>query len=53
MPNYRAYPTVANTPNRKQRKSQRKTIFEHNRAQAAVERRARRDARKEKTNGNN
>lgn len=26
MPNYRAYPTVANTPHRKQRKSQRKTI---------------------------
>jgi hypothetical protein len=48
MPDYIAYPTVANTPNRKQRESQRKTIFEHNRAQAAVERR---DAREEKANG--
>lgn len=46
MPNYMAYPTVANTPNRKQRKSKRKSTFVHNSAQAAVERRARRDARK-------
>lgn len=45
MPNYRAYPTAA-TANRKQRKSQRKNIFAYNQAQAAVERRARRDARK-------
>lgn len=52
MPKFKAYPTIANTPSRKQRKSQRKTIFEHNRVQAAVERRARREARKEKTNGN-
>lgn len=51
MPNYKAYPTVTTTPNRKQRKAQRKTVFEYNKAQAAVERRARREARKEKTNG--
>lgn len=51
MPNYKPYPTVANTPNRGQRKSQRKTVFAYNAAQAAVERKARRDARKEKSNG--
>jgi len=52
MPAYKAYPTVETTPNRKQRKSQRKNIFAYNAAQAAVERRARRDARKEAANGN-
>lgn len=52
MPNYQAYPTVKDTPNRKQRKSKRKAIFAHNAAQGAVERRARRAARKEKQNGN-
>ena len=46
MPNYQAYPTVKDTPNRKQRKSKRKNIFWANKAQASVERRARRDARK-------
>lgn len=46
MPNYMAYPTTKDTPNRKQRKAKRKAIFAHNRAQGAVERRARRDARK-------
>lgn len=51
MPRYLSYPTVKDTPNRKSRKSQRKRIFAHNQAQAAVERRARRDARKEKANG--
>jgi hypothetical protein len=51
MPDYKPYPTVANTPNRKQRKSQRKTVFVYNAAQGAVERRARREARKEKSNG--
>lgn len=51
MPQYKPYPTVADTPNRKARKSRRKSTFEYNRAQAAVERRARRDARKEKANG--
>jgi hypothetical protein len=53
MPAYKAYPTVADTPNRKARKARRKTTFEYNAAQAAVERRARRDARKEKANANN
>jgi hypothetical protein len=46
MPAYKAYPTVADTPNRKGRKSRRKSTFEYNRAQAAVERRVRRDARR-------
>lgn len=50
MPNYKAYPTVADTPNRKQRKARRRSTFAYNAAQSAVERRARRDARKEKTN---
>lgn len=48
MPAYKAYPTVADTPNRKQRKSRRRSTFEYNAAQANVERRARRDARKGK-----
>ena len=51
MPQYKPYPTVADTPNRKARKSRRKSTFEYNAAQSAVERRARRDARKEKANG--
>lgn len=51
MPNYKAYPTVADTPNRKARKSRRRSTFAYNAAQAAVERKARRDARKEKANG--
>ena len=45
-PNYKAYPTVADTPNRKQRKARRRTIFYENKLQAAVERRARQEARK-------
>lgn len=48
MPNYKAYPTVADTPNRKARKSRRRSTFEYNAAQGVVERRARRDARKGK-----
>jgi hypothetical protein len=52
MPNFRAYPTVADTPNRKQRKAQRKRVFAENQDAYGVARRARRDARrKEKTNG--
>lgn len=51
MPNYMAYPTVSDTPNRKARKSRRKSTFAHNKAQGAVERKARRDAREEKANG--
>ena len=47
MPMYKAYPTVITHPSRKQRKAQRKSVFEYNKAQAAVERRARRDARKQ------
>jgi hypothetical protein len=46
MPNFRAYPTVATTPSRKQRKSLRKRIFAENSAAFAEQRRARRDARK-------
>lgn len=49
MPNYRAYPTAARVPNRKQRKSQRKAVFEHNQAQAAVERRVRRASRQKES----
>ena len=43
----RQYPTVKDQPKRKVRKAQRKNIFEENKANAAVRRRARRDARKE------
>ena len=53
MPRYQAYPTVADTPNRKMRKSKRKAIYVANRAQAAVERKERREARKEKANAGN
>ena len=52
MPSHQKYPTVAEMPNRKQRKANRKKIFWFNKAQAAVERRARRLARKEKANDN-
>lgn len=52
MPHYQAYPTVADTPNRKQRKAKRKNVFAANKSAAAEERRARRKARKEaQTNG--
>lgn len=52
MPHYKSYPVVANTPSRKQRKSQRRNVFAFNQAVAAEERRARRKARKEaKSNG--
>jgi len=42
----KTYPTVATTPNRKQRKSQRRKIFAENSDAMAVARRARRDARR-------
>jgi hypothetical protein len=42
----RAYPTVKETPNRKQRKAMRRNIFAENKADAATRRRARRDARR-------
>lgn len=48
MPNYLAYPTVKDTPNRKMRKGKRGSTFAHNKAQGRVERNARRAARKEK-----
>lgn len=41
----RAYPTVATTPNRKQRKSQRKKIFAENQDAMKVAREARRAKR--------
>lgn len=46
MPKFTAYPTVANTPNRKQRKAKRRTVFEANRVAYREERTARRAARK-------
>lgn len=46
MPNFRAYPTVKDTPNRKQRKAQRKRIFAENQMAYANARRARRDAKR-------
>lgn len=46
MPAFKAYPTVKTTPSRKQRKALRRSTFEYNMLQAAVERRERRDARK-------
>lgn len=42
----RSYPTALEVPNRKQRKAQRKAIFEENRLGNSAARRARRDARK-------
>lgn len=50
MPNFKAYPTVATTPNRKQRKSQRRKIFMENGDAFTVARKARREA-KRKANG--
>ncbi len=38
----RAYPIVKDTPSRKQRKSQRKTVFEENRIERREARKARR-----------
>lgn len=49
MPNFMAYPTVKDTPNRKQRKARRKTVFAHNKAAYAEARRARRDARRKES----
>lgn len=46
MPAYRAYPTVKDTPNRKMRKAQRKSVFADNKYMANAERKARRIARK-------
>lgn len=46
MPNFQAYPTVATTPNRKQRKAKRHAIFEANRIAYREARKARRAARK-------
>lgn len=46
MANFRAYPTVATTPNRKQRKSQRKVVFAENKDAYTVARKARREAKR-------
>ncbi len=46
MPRYQQYPSVADTPSRKQRKSKRKSTFLFNKAQAAVERKERREVKK-------
>lgn len=48
MANFMAYPTSLNTPNRKQRKAKRRTVFAHNKAAFAEARRARRDAKRGK-----
>lgn len=45
--NYRAYPTALSTPNRNQRKAQRRTVFAFNKATGAEARRAKRKAKKE------
>lgn len=47
MPHYKAYATVLDTPSRKSRKAKRRSTFEFNKKQASVERKARRDARKQ------
>ncbi len=47
MPEFKKYPTVAEVPNRKQRKSQRRSIFAFNSQAFAEARRARVKARKE------
>lgn len=44
MPNFLAYPTAKDTPNRKQRKAKRRTVFARNKSAYAEARRARRDA---------
>lgn len=46
MPHYIPYPTVKDTPNRKQRKAKRKNIFAENKFMAKAERKAKRLARK-------
>lgn len=46
MPHYIAYPTAKDTPNRKQRKAKRRTIFAENKFMAKAERKALRLARK-------
>lgn len=40
------YPTVKDMPNRKQRKALRRTIFEANKVEARVARKARREVQK-------
>lgn len=45
MARYKAYPTSKDTPNRKTRKSQRRSTFAFNKAQAEVERKERREKR--------
>lgn len=47
MPNFLAYPTVKDMPNRKQRKARRKNVFEANRVAFREARKARRAARKD------
>lgn len=49
MANFLAYPTVKDTPNRKQRKAKRRTVFAHNSAAYAEARRARRDAKRKQS----
>lgn len=46
MPNFMAYPTVKDTPNRKQRKARRRTVFASNKAAYAEARKARREAKR-------
>lgn len=46
MPNFLPYLTVKDTPNRKMRKSRRKTIFAHNSDAFTVARKARREAKR-------
>lgn len=46
MPNWKPYPTVATTPNRKQRKAQRKNVFWENKMLGNKLRKERRLARK-------
>lgn len=45
-PNFKPYPTVATTPNRKARKAQRRKIFQENSEAYAVARKARREAKR-------
>ena len=52
MPNYKSYPTVKDTPSRKQRKAKRQAIFMENKLLNNVLRKARRIARKKAAEAN-
>lgn len=52
MPQYKPHPDRKTTKSRKTRKSDRNSVYKHNAALTAQERRARRDARRAKEEEN-